>query len=361
MNNSSTTGGDPTSSLRSDLYVGFTVVIFIFGMLGNSLVMAVTGKKTKRSIHEMFILNLAVGDSLFLLVRLPFFVYEQYLTLYKTEFYCRVVILLQTITYFISIFTITSMAVYRCYVIVNPYKRTKLTPKTGCITIGFVWFAAFIIVLPIAVVTESDNGKCKEEWLHPSHYSIYTAVLFVLQFLLPLSIIAVAYLRIGVFLIQHKVPQSSPGTNSKHEKRRKENKQVISTLAAIVVLFTICLLPGQVAWMVESFGTPDREKIDVVYNISTILDFIHACVNPVIYGLLTDRFRKGYKDVLTKVVSCGRASITPDLESSLNHPDGSNGSHGHNLAVTHIDHTVDRTADRSSAYNVNTSELEYKF
>ncbi|XP_020916179.1 somatostatin receptor type 2 [Exaiptasia diaphana] len=356
--NNSTSAGDTTG--RRDVYVGFTVVIFIFGLLGNTLVIAVLGKKKKRSIHEMFVLNLALADGLFLLLRLPLYVYEKYLTIYKTDAYCRIMILLHTIFYFISIFTITAMAIYRCYVIVNPYNRTKLTPKTGYRIIGFVWFASFIIVLPIAVVSVSKGTECDEKWFHSSHADIYTAALFVLQFLLPLSIIAVAYIKIGVFLVLHKAPQSSPGKNSKREKRRKENKQVIMTLAVIVILFTICLLPGQIAWMVDAFGSPDREKINVVYDASIILDFIHACVNPVIYALLTDSYRKGYKDVITKVISCGRASITPDLESSINmHPDhGSNENENKPTAQV----TVDENINRSSAYNVpSSSQLDYKF
>ena len=60
---------------------------------------------------------------------------------------------------------------------------------------------------------------------------------------MPLLIIGVAYARIGIYLRRSANPQSSVPAL----KRRKENIQVIKTLAMIVILFVICLLPGQIA------------------------------------------------------------------------------------------------------------------
>lgn len=363
MNNST---APPYELPHRNIYLSFNVTIFVFGMIGNILVMVIVSRKTKRSLHEMFILNLAVSDFSFILLVLPVSTYELFETLKKPWFFCRVVTLLQTITYFISIFTITSMAVHRCYVIVNPYKR-KITVKTGYIWLGLIWFTSLIIVIPIAVVTKSTDGYCNEYWHHPIHAKIYTAVLFVLQFLLPLVIIAGAYTIIGIFLVMHKAPQTTVGSKTRDirlEKKRKENKQIIITLAAIVVLFTICLLPGQIAWMVDYFGTPTQSKrIQIVYKFSSILDFIHACVNPVLYGLLTDKFRKDYKEVLKKILTCGKATITPDQDSSsINmHGEPSNNTRAKDLDMPSENESYDELKCRATAYDVTNTQLTYKF
>ena len=330
VSNASNTSSSPTSdSTERNVRLSFYVATFVLGVLGNVLVVVILGKKNKRSIHEMFIFNLAVSDLTFIVFCLPVNGYELFEALPKMEFYCRVVYLMQTISYFISIYTITSMAIHRCYVIVNPYKP-KMSTKSASIWIAFIWLISLIIVIPIAVVNQSVNDECQEKWLDPYHAKVYTAVLFVLQFLIPLCLIAIAYLWIGIYLVTNKGPQTSIGgkrRTASHQKKRKENKQIITTLAAIVLLFTICLLPGQIAWMVRDFGTPKQQNdIAVVFKFSDILDFIHACVNPIIYGLLTDKFRKDYKDVLAKIFICGKTTVAPGVTDTSFHMEPSNNS-----------------------------------
>lgn len=331
-NNSS--NSSPTAELTENITersvrLSFYVATFLLGMVGNVLVMVILGKKNKRSIHEMFIFNLAVSDLTFIAFCLPVNGYELFEMIPKIEFFCRFVFLMQTITYFTSIYTITSMAIHRCYVIVNPYKP-KMSTKSASVWIAFIWLISLIIVIPIAVVNRSVNDECQENWLDPYHAKVYTAALFVLQFLLPLCIIAIAYIWIGIYLVKNKGPQTSIGgkrRTASHQKKRKENKQIITTLAAIVVLFTICLLPGQIAWMVRDFGTPkEQNDIAVVFKFSDILDFIHACVNPIIYGLLTDKFRKDYKDILAKIFTCGKTTVAPGTSDSTFQMEASNNS-----------------------------------
>lgn len=325
--NASSTAEPTDMTTERNVRLSFYVVTFVLGMVGNILVMVILGKKNKRSIHEMFIFNLAVADLTFIAFCLPVNGYELFQMIPKMEFYCRFVYLMQTITYFISIYTITSMAVHRCYVIVNPYKP-KMSTKSASVWIAFIWLISLIIVIPIAVVNQSVNDECQEDWLDQYHAKIYTASLFVLQFLLPLCVIAIAYIWIGVYLVKNKGPQTSIGgkrTTASHQKKRKENKQVIRTLATIVIFFTICLLPGQIAWMVRDFGTTKQQNdIAVVFKFSDILDFIHACVNPIIYGLMTDKFRKDYKDILTKIFTCGKTTVTPGVSDTTIQLEASN-------------------------------------
>ncbi|KAK3733241.1 hypothetical protein QZH41_002005 [Actinostola sp. cb2023] len=362
--NNSTTPVPPTDTIITNIRLVFYMATFVIGMVGNILVIIVLAKKPKRSIHHMFILNLAVSDLTFLIFLIPINTYELYKTVKKPEVYCRFVYLMQTISYFISIYTITSMAIHRCHVIVNPYKR-KMSNKSGYIWIALIWFISLVIVIPIAVVNHSVNDVCEEKWFDPYHAKVYTAALFVLQFLLPLSIIAIAYARIGIFLVRQKGPQTSLGSAKQTttlEKKRKENKQIITTLAAIVIIFTICLFPGQIAWMVRDFGTPSQsDKIQVVFKFADILDFIHACVNPIIYGLLTDKFRKDYKALFTGILSCGKITITPDREASSVNMEASNVIGARNLDCPSECVSSEDIKTRASAYDVTDSQVTYRF
>ena len=199
------------------------------------------------------------------------------------------------------------MAIHRCRLITNPYKP-KMKKRSGYLWIAAIWLSSLIIVLPLSIVTKSKNGRCNEEWPSLNHRKAYTLALFILQFVIPLQIIAAAYLKIGIYLWRSPAPQSSLSTAKKKraQRRKRENMQVIKTLALIVILFTICLLPGQIGYLLWEFGDEeDHATMDIIFKFAIILDCLHACVNPVVYGLLTEQFRREYIRYLWFCLSCG--------------------------------------------------------
>ncbi|XP_022778994.1 neuropeptide FF receptor 2-like [Stylophora pistillata] len=315
-----------TNSTEQNVTLGFYIAIIITGLVGNSLVIAViSGKKSKRSIYDLFILNLGMADLSFIFFYMPVLIYEEYInSIYKTVYYCRLVQPLLTIFYFLSIFTISSMAIHRCKVITNPHKP-KMKKRTGYLWIAAVWLFTFIIVLPLSIVTKSTNGKCDEKWPTLNHRKAYTLALFILQFVIPLQIIAAAYLKIGIYLWRSAAPQSSLSSvkSKRVQRRKKENIQVVKTLALIVILFTVCLLPGQIGYLLWEFGDEeDLATIDIICKFATILDCLHACVNPIVYGLLTERFRREYIRYLSFCLSCGTKQVntmqeTQNAESTI--------------------------------------------
>ena len=305
-------------SAIGNVKLGFYIASVIIGFIGNTLVIAViSGKKNKRSVYDLFILNLGIADLSFIVFYMPLYIYDHLSSIFKTLLYCRLVQPLLTIFYFLSIFTIVSMAIHRCRLITNPYKR-KMRKRAAYLWIAAIWISSFIIVLPLLIVAKVKDGFCLEKWPSMHHRKAYTLALFVLQFLLPLLIIAVAYLRIGVYLWRSADPQISLATVKKNraQKRRKENIQVIKTLALIVILFAVCLLPGQIAWLMLDFGDQhDEHAVDVIFILSDILDCLHACVNPIVYGLLTEQFRRQYIRYFTYCLSCGTKQANTEPET----------------------------------------------
>ena len=148
----------------------------------------------------------------------------------------------------------------------------------------------------------SYNGICYENWPSINHRKAYTIALCILQFVIPLLIIGVAYARIGIYLRRSAVPQSSlPAL-----KRRKENIQVIKTLAMIVILFVICLLPGQIAWLLLDFGgQKESEIIQTIFKFADILDILHPCLNLIAYGLSNKHFRRECIQQFFDYFTCG--------------------------------------------------------
>ena len=299
------------SATERNVQLGFYIFTLVIGFCGNSLVIVVfAGKRHKKSVYDHFILNLGISDFSFVIFSMPIFIYEHMKGIHKTLYYCRLIQPLLTIFYFVSIFTITSMAVVRCKYITNPFKP-KMKKCSAHIWIAFIWISSFIIMLPLSIVAKVEDGVCYENWPSLNHRKAYTLALSILQFLLPLFIISVAYIRVGIYLWRSTALQSSLSEvkKKKEQRRRRENVEAIKTLAMIVILFTICLLPGQIAWLLLDFGGQQGLKVAIViFQFSDILDCLHACVNPIVQGLLSE-IRKEYKRYFLHCFTCMRHEV----------------------------------------------------
>lgn len=288
---------------KAYLKLAVNTVIFVVGFVGNLLTIIVICRRGhNKTSYQMLVLNLAISDFLFIVSILPLSTYEMFGVITKTEIYCRLIWPWFTIFYFLSIFTITSMALLRCRATVLPY-RPKPSKRKTCAWITGIWISSFVVVLPLAVVTKSvDPGVCVEDWPSFGHRQAYTLALFLLQYLIPLFIITIVYAKITRYLLNSSdvVRSGSFATEEQRaaEARRiKRRNQAIRTLAAVVILFAICLFPGQVAWLLWDFGNggPSEEKaIDILLTFSDVLDNFHACINPVIYCMLNARYRAEY-------------------------------------------------------------------
>nr|UQI50256.1 neuropeptide FF receptor 2 [Haliclona caerulea] len=310
----------PASTLR-DVTLGFFLVTFVIGSIGNILVIIIVVKKrTKRTANDIFIMSLAVSD-LTLILFLPLQICELFGKLPVNLFTCNFVRPLMTVTFFVSIFTLTTMAVYRCKVILNPF-RPEMKELTAVLLVAMLWISSFIIVLPFMIVNKPLVGYCQEDWPTKTHRQVYTVALVLLQYILPLFIIAIAYIRIGLDLYRARLPRRMSfkrrsstkevgAAKVNYKARRRENKQVIKTLATIVIMFAVCLLPGQVLWLIMDFGSEEQTKsLEVWMRVSVISSVFNSCLNPLVYGTLTRQFRRGYIKYLSYLLCCCQSSNT---------------------------------------------------
>lgn len=298
---------------------GFYTIAFVLGTIGNILVLiVVAGRRERRTVNDIFILNLAIADLTYLFLCLPT---NFYLTVGRvhSEFYCRFVWQMMTLTICISIFTLTSMAIHRRQVILNPFKP-EIKHRYLFLWILSIWGIGFLAVLPSIIVTKAKPVEpygCEEKWPSDKYRKAYTAFLFTVQYALPLLIIAVEYVRIGRDLFKPK------GARAKGDRkrvidpaRRKENMQVIKTLATIVTLFALTMLPAQLAWMLIDFGDASAKKVGFFFlRICEWLLYTHACLNPIVYGSVAKHYRRDYIKYITAIVCCRWKSMFENHDS----------------------------------------------
>ncbi|EDO40132.1 predicted protein [Nematostella vectensis] len=308
------------------------IIALIVGVTGNSLVLVILARKSRRVVNDFFIINLAVADLTLLIFSVPITVlfYEESRF---TAFVCKTVWPMMTIANNVSIFTLTIMAVCRCHVILNAF-RPDIQQTTVVRSIALAWTLAAFLLLPLIIVAEENpkGAGCEENWTNLESRRAYTASLVILQYVLPLVAIAIAYVWIGVDLWKpERYMATSWATQDRkgREKRRKENVQIVKTLATIVVLFAICMLPGHIAWMLADFGGKSENNVAmIILRFFDLLVYVHSCMNPIVYGTLTKYFRREYTRYF-KFVFCCNAEL-----KALHHSKSHHRSHEHIHGVT---------------------------
>jgi hypothetical protein len=297
------------------------IAVFLFGSIGNVFVLLIVKRKRVRRFNDIFIVNLAVSDLGLILFCIPPFTYKELSRFKGSKFYCKGIWPMITVSFCSSVFTITLMAVHRCRVILHPFEppiqKRKLFPM-----IGGIWILSIALAFPMLLLATYVDGAsdCTELWPSETHRRVYTSSLMILQYFLPLLIIAVAYVLIAIDLTKSKALPPSFKSSGKviGRARREENIRVIKILATIVIVFALSMLPGHIAWMLLHFGGKEEQRVsDEIFKFSDVLAIIHSCLNPVIYGTLTKRFRQGYMKYLSYLFCCRFCGLSGKTERSL--------------------------------------------
>lgn len=162
---------------------------------------------------------------------------------------------------------------------------------------------------PILLIAEyrSDihftDGTSLEQCLTEAS-NIWTIIFFImiisLFFILPLIILIVLYTIIAKNLMinDHTMEKMRP---SKPELGYKARKQVVFMLGAVVISFFICLMPFRILtlWIVLAPNDNVRRlTVDFYYNLlyfCRIMHYFNSAVNPILYNLMSSKFRKGFQ------------------------------------------------------------------
>ena len=285
------------------------IMVFFIGVVGNTFVLIIVHEKTARkTIHGIFVTSLAIADLVLLCFDSPVSILKKF-GVTSEMFNCKINMTVVTTGYNAGLFTITSMAIHRWHVITHPWSP-KLKRRGAIIWVSLVWLVAFILVIPLIVVTKTTGDGCHEVWPSLGHRQAYTASLMTLQYFLPLIITAICYIRIWQFLLRRPVIPRSTGLTSSvqapEEENNRESAVILRTVAVIVLLFLVLLLPTQVAWMLYDFR---NVSYDELWFASEMLTRLHSCLNPVVYGVMNRQYRRSYIRFLSRMCCCHRSSI----------------------------------------------------
>lgn len=208
----------PTPQFEADTHDTITLkwlrfvfygVICIVGTVGNALVILAYRNPRMRSVTNLFIANLGVADLTVTLINVPITVTYSALQYWPFgAFLCKAIPFILGISLFSSVGTLIAIAADRYRAIVHPL-LPRIRTRHAIMIIAAIWIAAFIYPIPLIIYQhiEEGSGQCVEKWPTEKAREIYTVVVFVALYLIPLIAISVLY-----FLICHNLNTSDSST-----------------------------------------------------------------------------------------------------------------------------------------------------
>ncbi|NXC43649.1 AGTR2 protein, partial [Penelope pileata] len=289
-----------SSDYQFSLIPAFFSVIFVLGLVGNSVVVVVLcHHSSPRTVANIYIFNLAMAD-LLCLATLPFWAtyYAQGYNWLFGSLMCKISSSVLCLNMFASIFFITCMSVDRYHAIVHPIRSQRRTPHQAYFIALVVWGLACLSSLPTFYFRDTHYIKsmgvkaCIMAFPHEDYakWSVGTAFLKnALGFFIPLTVITTCY----IWIRRHLIKAQEFGKNK--QKRDK----VLKLVAAVVVAFLICWLPFHILTFLDALAHMKViNNCDVTGIIDTALPFgicmafANSCVNPLVYCFIGNQFQE---------------------------------------------------------------------
>ncbi|KAF3690816.1 Neuromedin-U receptor 1 [Channa argus] len=309
------------------------LIIFIVGVVGNLLTCTVIARnKVMWTPTNYYLFSLAVSDLLVLLLGMPLELYElwqNYPFLFGVGGCYFKTFLFESVC-LASILNVTALSVERYIAVVHPLRAKYVVTCTHAKRVILtVWGVSVLCAVPntslhgIDVlhscsitpagninVEIPDSAICtlvKPRWV----YNLTIQVTTLLFFILPMLTISVLYMLIGLQLKREKMHQalqakSGFGKDSfcsvRTQQQKARRRQVTKMLFVLVVVFGICWAPfhtDRLMWSFINDWTDHHLKIfQYVHIISGVFFYLSSAVNPILYNLMSTRFREMFKEVM---------------------------------------------------------------
>ncbi|XP_043203360.1 pyrokinin-1 receptor-like isoform X1 [Amphibalanus amphitrite] len=343
VNDTSSTDGDMHTVIpMTVLYV----ITFLLSAVGNTVTcIVIVYNRYMHTATNYYLFSMAISDLLLLVTGLPIELYGFWTPGQPYAFgetFCIVHGLCAETSTNASILTIVFFTVERYMAICHPLIQQTMSSLPRTIrNIVFIWAVALLCAcFPAAqfgIKHKLDEfGNIREETANCNvvrHLFPYVfEVSSVLFFVVPMMIITLLYVLIGLRLrrsgrSRHMSRGSMHGGGSGTGAGAiAARRAVIKMLVAVVVAFFICWAPFH-AQRLLAISVPDNrsEVVNAImqglYRVSGVLYFVSTCVNPILYHIMSAKFRQAVRDTFGK--TCKRlccCSGTCDREDSVSQP-----------------------------------------
>nr|XP_027195805.1 RYamide receptor-like [Dermatophagoides pteronyssinus] len=316
-------------TFRSVMVVIYMLTAFV-AFIANIVAILILNysRRTSRQLN-LFLSNLGFSDIIFAIFNIPFtYITLIYNTWWLPEFLCPLTSFVQVLAPTVAFYTLIAIGIGRYYVIVTGQESLFLTKSSHTKSvIIFIWIMSGLIASPILIATKispviyvnETYVECTEDWsfLDPTNShsigTIYTIIVFVMTFILPVVALTYLYGHIGIIVYRHKFPEGNDNRVTNQNLTQTKVK-VLKMLLLLVISFIICWSPCQIfylmLWIFEDIRQdPNAVNVDndndvaavgssyysiiyySIYFISHWLACSHTIMNPFIYCFCSNNFQ----------------------------------------------------------------------
>ena len=275
------------------------VLVIIFGGLGNITVLVVFLLRWKLlSSYEVFIIILAVGDLMEILVLRSIMLHE----LAGGSFRgigsngCKIVYFLSSMSNYVSSLTLTMVAIDRYIAVKWPFKERKYIARSMMVAIWLIACCVATIYLSgDRVILNEADGICR--MCAEDEVLVVALVTVCIQNAIPLIVMTIFSSLIVYELYKNSQAARERVSSGEMRERHRRIHRTSKILFVAIGLFFICVTPNNVFYLMHIFGV--KAIPDQVHLVLTMLAMTNSCVNPCVYGKLHTTFRNETSKLFT--------------------------------------------------------------
>ena len=300
------------SSTDNILLTVMYIITMLVSLVGNILLLYIVWKKPDvRSLTSFMFVNMAVADLLVTLVVIPYTVSNFYthgvwpMNGLIGQITCKAILYVAFFTITTSILCLTFMAVDRFYAVVYPFRRLLWFRKPKVLT-PVVWLLsmAFMSIVPVFVVLQwypkSSKYMCVTNFtiLGDKSRAIRGVYIyfFVINYLLPVSVISVLYTITARKLWFHQAP--GDGLIQNNQRRQQTKRRVVRMLIIVFTAFALCWLPGQVFQLYLAI-TEWSKDLPIVQTACNWFGHSNSAINPWLYIGLNSKINRQFVSMMS--------------------------------------------------------------
>uniref|UniRef100_A0A8D0HGI4 G-protein coupled receptors family 1 profile domain-containing protein n=1 Tax=Sphenodon punctatus TaxID=8508 RepID=A0A8D0HGI4_SPHPU len=286
-------------------------LVLVSGLVGNMLVVLVLLKyKQLKSMTDIYLLNLAISDLLFV-VTLPFWAYY---AAYKWVFgnaMCKLLTGIYYTGFYGSIFFIILLTIDRYLAIVHAVFALKArTIAWGILTSVITWGVAILASIPGIVFYQAESKH--KHWVCSPRYPLEQERIWKIFFMLKMNILGLFFPLIVMIICYTKI------LITLLRCRSKKKHKAVRLIFIIMIVYFIFWAPYNIAIFLDTFQSSfslnncdSSKQLDYTIQVTETIAMIHCCINPMIYAFAGEKFRKYLRCFFRKHIAVHISTYCP--------------------------------------------------